>query len=601
MSTSKPFAGWAIVSAYMPNRKAISRRSGVRVRLFVALLGLMLGVAGAIGIYFESLLRNFLGERVEAGLLGHARTIAEILRLRDEDSQELVRRLSKAHGYRITLIDPSGKVVADSALSRDALATVDNHADRPEVLQARLTGHAVARRTSATIDEPLLYVAVDAGDTLVRVATSLVALDGVMRQLQFALLGAAVVGLAVAAIMSLLSAHLLTRELRKLVGHAKALARGERSTLPWYSTEELGRLAGSFTKLAGQLEHTMDALANERYRFSIVLESMSEAVLTVDKSLKIALVNPACVSILGLKGEPVGEPLDEAVSIPDLVSLAQEGRLGSASGEFQVDRRIVLARAMPLATSGGSVVVMHDVTDMRRLEIIRKDFVANVSHELRTPVSIVRANAETLLEGALDDPERARYFIEALYRNADRLSRIIADLLDLSQIEAGQFHLSVRGISVKEAFERTIESLLARADSRRISLEVLLEEDIDVLADRKALDQVLSNLVENGIKYTPEGGRIRLHAKQVDDKIRIEVEDDGQGIPEEHWGRIFERFYRVDTGRSRDMGGTGLGLAIVRHLVESMGGEVGVEAGQPRGARFWITLPRSRMREVRAA
>ncbi|MEO1336661.1 MAG: ATP-binding protein [Myxococcota bacterium] len=339
----------------------------------------------------------------------------------------------------------------------------------------------------------------------------------------------------------------------------------------------------------------------ERSRFGIVLDGMSEAVLTVDASMNITLVNPACLSILGLDDDPTGRPLEDAIDMPEFVVLAQEGRNKDASTEVQVDKRLVLGRAKPLASSGGAIIVMHDVTEMRRLEMIRKDFVANVSHELRTPVSIVRANAETLLEGALDDPERARYFIEALYRNADRLSRIIADLLDLSQIEAGQYHLSMRGLSVREAFDRTIESLLARADSRRITLEVMLDEELDVLADRKALDQILSNLVENGIKYTPEGGRVRLSAHRRDEMIRFEVEDDGQGIPEEHWGRIFERFYRVDTGRSRDMGGTGLGLAIVKHLVESMSGSVGVEAGAPNGARFWIHLPRSRVSEIRAA
>ena len=585
----------------MPNKKTPVRRSGVRGKLFVASLGLMLALGGALGIYFEGQLRAFLRERVQSDLIGHARVVAEILADQGpSDAQAMVVRLSKANGYRITLIATDGRVVADSALAASAIAAVPNHGDRPEIIAALAEGQGVAERTSETLNEPLLYAAVR-GEPVVRAATSLQSLKSIMNQLRVGLLGAALLGLAAAAVMSLLSAHFLTRELRKLVQHAKALARGERSTLPWYSTEELGRLAGSFTKLAGQLQETLDALANERYRFSIVLESMSEAVLAVDQSLRITLVNPSCLSILGLEEDPRGQSMTDALELPDLVTLADQGRTGSASGEVQIGRRVVLARAMPLATSGGTVVVMHDVTEMRRLEIIRKDFVANVSHELRTPVSIVRANAETLLEGALDDPERARYFIEALYRNADRLSRIIADLLDLSQIEAGQYQLAIRGLAVREAFERTIESLLARADSRRIRLEVLLEEDLDVLADRKALDQILSNLVENGIKYTPEGGRIRLHAYRMDDKIRIEVEDDGQGIPQEHWNRIFERFYRVDTGRSRDMGGTGLGLAIVKHLVESMSGTVGVEAGEPAGARFWILLPRSRISEVRAA
>ncbi len=589
----------------MPNKKPMTRRSGVRGKVFVASLGLLLVVGALVGVYLESLLRGFLRERLQSDLLGHARTVAETLDLNEARSpsqrQALVMRLSAASGYRITLIDRQGTTLADSAVAPGALDKTPNHSEQTEVIEAWERGVGFSSRTSATENRSLLYAAYVHGPTIVRASTPLEAVHQVMNSLRFALMGAAMVGLVVAAIMSLLSAHLLTRELRKLVGHARALARGERSDLPWYSTEELGRLAGSFTKLAGQLAQTMDTLAIERTRFRIVLDSMSEAVLTVDSALRINLVNPSCVSILGLDHEPRGKLLTEALDLPDLVELANRGRDETASGEVQIGKRTVAARATPLATSAGAVVVMHDVTEMRRLEIIRKDFVANVSHELRTPVSIVRANAETLLDGALDDPERARFFIEALYRNADRLSRIIADLLDLSQIEAGQFQLSMRGLSVQEAFERTIESLQARADSRRISLEVLLDQDLQVVADRKALDQILRNLVENGIKYTPEGGRVRLHARRLDDRIRVEVEDDGQGIPKEHWNRIFERFYRVDTGRSREMGGTGLGLAIVKHLVESMNGTVGVEAGEPGGARFWILLPRSRLEDIKAA
>ena len=585
----------------MPNKNPSSRRSGVRGKLFFASLGLMLAFGLLIGAYLEGWLRDFLRDRVQADLLAHAKTLTEALSvaaLPIDDKRAMIARMSEANGYRITWIDHDGRIIADSALTDQQLRSAPNQATRDDFIKTVEHGWAIGQVNDLSNEDPSLYGATSSDIGVVRTTISLSSAHSVIKHLRLALLGAAFVGLAVAAAMSLVSAQLLTRELRILVGHARALARGERSSLPWYSTEELGRLAGSFTKLAHQLEQTMDTLAKERTRFSVVLESMSEAVLTVNKSLEITLVNSACVSILGFKGDPIGQRLTDPLDLPDLLDLAKKGREGSAAGEVKVGGRVVLARAMPLATTGGTVIVMHDVTEMRRLEIIRKDFVANVSHELRTPVSIVRANAETLLEGAIDDPERARYFIEALYRNADRLSRIIADLLDLSQIEAGQYQLSLRAVSLSEAFDRTIESLLARADSRRISLETHLDEDLHILADRKATDQILRNLVENGIKYTPEGGRVRLHAYQIEDRIRIEIEDNGQGIPEVHWNRIFERFYRVDTGRSRDMGGTGLGLAIVKHLAESMSGTVGVEAGEPAGARFWLLMPRSRISEI---
>jgi two-component system phosphate regulon sensor histidine kinase PhoR len=237
------------------------------------------------------------------------------------------------------------------------------------------------------------------------------------------------------------------------------------------------------------------------------------------------------------------------------------------------------------------VIVMHDVTDIRRLENIRKDFVANVSHELRTPVSIVQANAETLLDGALEEPARARTFVEALHRNAERLSRIIADLLDLSRLEAGRYRFDIASVDVEEAVERSLEAVHEKALGREQNIEVSIPEGQAVLADAKALEQVLSNLLENSIKYTPRGGHISVRAEERGGQVRLEIQDDGPGIEAEHRARIFERFYRIDPGRSRDMGGTGLGLAIVKHFVESMGGRVGVDPAFPRGSIFWVTLP----------
>jgi two-component system phosphate regulon sensor histidine kinase PhoR len=237
-------------------------------------------------------------------------------------------------------------------------------------------------------------------------------------------------------------------------------------------------------------------------------------------------------------------------------------------------------------------LVLHDVTEMRRLEAVRRDFVANVSHELRTPVSVIRANAETLLDGALEDEKRARTFLDALVRNADRLSRILADLLDLSRLEAGRYALDLEPIALSPAVEKVVELVETRAKEKSIAVAIDVAPELAAHADARAFEQVLLNLIDNAVKYTPASGHILVSARRVEELIRVEVTDDGPGIEPRHRARLFERFYRVDPGRSRDVGGTGLGLAIVKHLVESMGGRVGMEpaAGAPHGSTFWVTL-----------
>jgi two-component system phosphate regulon sensor histidine kinase PhoR len=274
------------------------------------------------------------------------------------------------------------------------------------------------------------------------------------------------------------------------------------------------------------------------------------------------------------------------------VGTAERG--GSTSAEFDLSggpARRVQARAT-VQSDGGTVIVVHDVTEVRRLERVRRDFVANVSHELRTPISVIRANTETLLEGALDDPARARQFVDALFRHADRLGRLVSDLLDISRIEAGRYRLDLGSASVSEAAERVLDTLQTEADQKRVELTVDVSPDIRITADAKALEHVLMNLVGNAIKYTPEGGHVDVKAEPKGDDVRVEVLDDGPGIDPAHRERIFERFYRVDPGRSRDMGGTGLGLSIAKHLVEAMEGEVGVDPRSPHGSVFWFRLAR---------
>ncbi len=333
------------------------------------------------------------------------------------------------------------------------------------------------------------------------------------------------------------------------------------------------------------------ALGAERDHYRGVLEALDDAVIAADDRGRVTVVNPAARRLLGPEAPRPGQAVAEGVSTPELRALLSARPAVPRSAEFQLGpepRRTVQARLAPAAAWDGAVLALRDITELRRLESLRRDFVANVSHELRTPVSVIQANAETLLDGALEDPEAALRFTRAVLRNADRLARLVADLLELSAIEVGHYKLEPRPIPVAACARRVREELGPRAGDQ-LALEV--DEDLEVLADPRALEQILVNLVDNALKYGPEGSRVLLRASAQGDRVCIEVEDEGPGVPPESRPRLFERFYRVDPGRSRRVGGTGLGLAIVKHLAAAMRGRVGMRPAEPRGSVFWVELP----------
>ena len=368
--------------------------------------------------------------------------------------------------------------------------------------------------------------------------------------------------------------------------------------------KEVGRLAGSIETMAGALNRATAALGVERERLGTIVEGMLEGVAALDESDRVTLANSRFRRYLELDEALLGARLADCAAIPELLAVVQEARARAGSSdeeagpvaaraEFDIlggTPRRVLVRAVPIRDTGGVVVVVRDLTELRRLESVRRDFVANVSHELRTPVSVIRANAETLVDGALDDREDAASFAGAILSNAERLSTLIADLLDLSRLDAGSYRVDRAPVEVSEIVYRVLEMVESPAKGRSIQCLAELEPGLHVEGDARALEQVLFNLVENAVKYNSDGGRVVVRVSLRGRAVRIEVEDDGAGVPEEHRERVFERFYRVDTSRSRELGGTGLGLAIVKHLAESMGGSVGVRPMDPKGAVFWVEL-----------
>jgi len=381
--------------------------------------------------------------------------------------------------------------------------------------------------------------------------------------------------------------------LRDLARSTRDVVRDTARRVPWVDAEpgdEVRQLAEWVNFLAEDADRSHQALARERVLLSAVAEGLTQGVIAVDGDRRIELLNDAARKMLAVSSSPVGEPLIEFVRVPQLFELLDSDESGSAEVQLASGIRALIRVAQKWG-GAGRVLLLEDVTAMRRLETVRRDFVANVSHELRTPVAVIRANAETLLAGAKDDPVMAQRLMDGLHRNAERLARILADLLDLSRLDAGQYRLDIGSVGVRAAIDQALTAVETQAGARGVTVDVQIPERLAVRADPKALDQILVNLIDNAVKYTRADGHVWVVARPVDGAIRVEIRDDGPGIADKHRERIFERFYRADPSRARDAGGTGLGLSIVKHLAESMHGSVGVEPNQPQGSVFWLRLP----------
>jgi two-component system phosphate regulon sensor histidine kinase PhoR len=576
---------------------------GFRMKLFVASVALMAGVGAACVLYLHRELERSLEERADATLASHADTVRLLAETSAVTSspdalQRACTDLAATQGTHVAILAPDRSVLCDSGHALDTQARREDYRAQPEIAAAFAGRRSRARRYSPSFEAEMVHEAVPfahpAGCGVVRVSVRTADMVADAARMRVPFLVTALLGILGALLVSWIASHMLSRTLRSLVTSAHALAEGERhGNAEVHSLDELGGLAGSLDRVADDIEATVAALATERARLEGVLEGMSEAVLMLDRERRVVLSNSAAARLLGLAGNPAGQPFIELVRAPAIHRLLAEAAEPSAC-EFElpgVPARRVLAQVTPSREGSDCVVVMYDVTSIRQLETVRRDFVANVSHELRTPVTIIRANAETLLDGAMSDPVHGPRILEALHRNAERLSRLVDDLLDLARLEASRFQLESDEIAVQGAVQGAVDSVERAAQAKDIRIELDVDPALRVRADDKALDQILVNYLDNAVKYTPGGGRVRVSAHRREDKVRIEVIDNGPGISPQHRARIFERFYRVDPGRSRAMGGTGLGLSIVRHLAETLDGDAGMEPAQPHGSIFWVSLP----------
>ena len=412
---------------------------------------------------------------------------------------------------------------------------------------------------------------------------------------------ALVISLLAAAVVFFFSSRSVTLRIRRLKKFTERAAAGDFTPVERdRSHDELSDLADALDRTVAGLGQTIRTLTDERNRSSAILGSMVEGVAVVTGDERILYCNWAFEQILELpEGSSQGRTLVEALRQADLIALVRQALSGvnELTGEVEVGtvrRRNFSVTAAPVRAAGanGAVLVLHDITELRRLERVRRDFVANVSHEFKTPLTAIQGFAETLLSGALDDKANRKRFVEIIREHAGRLARLTDDLLKLSRIEAGRLELEIRPIRVEELVNGCIETARLKAEARGLQIHVDLQENAPaVRGDGAQLSEVLQNLLDNAVLYTPSGGQIEVKARSNGREVIFTVTDTGIGIPESDLGRIFERFYRVDAARSREAGGTGLGLAIARHIVDAHGGRIWVESAVGQGSRFHFSIP----------
>jgi len=508
-----------------------------------------------------------------------------------------------ASGARVTVIDADGRVLADS---ESEVQTMENHATRPEVVEARANGEGRSIRHSVTINRDLLYYAVRQNasggpSTILRFALPLETVDEVLGSFRRRLWLASFLILLIAGGISLLFSRSFTGRVERLKDFSRRVAEGDFRPLPRDGSGDAVEALGiSLNRTAARLDRTIQTLTEERNLSAAILGSMVEGVAVVNGSERLVFANPGFAEILDLDVPPTsGSALVEVVRQTELLEavrqvLGGEPRVQSeiVTGTLRQHYFAITVAAVRAGETSGAVVVLHDITELRRLERVRRDFVANVSHEFRTPLTAIQGFAETLLAGAIDDSQNRTRFLEIILEHSRRLARLTEDLLVLSKMDAERLELEVRRLSVSQLIESCLETAQRRALEKDLKISVEMAQKLpDIAGDRRRLAEVLQNLLDNAIQYTLPGGQIIVSAKTGEDEVVLTVSDTGIGIPKADQSRIFERFYRVDVARSREAGGTGLGLAIAKHLVEVHGGRLWVESEIGQGSQFHFSVP----------
>lgn len=568
----------------------------MRRGVFIKLLAIFLLVIATATVTLDFTVRpaweRSLRNQIQQSLIEKTKLFA--LHLQSEHSRplsSLVAEEAAAANVRATVIDSSGKVLADSQAT---VAGMENHAARPEFAAALRGQVGVFTRDSDTLGVPLLYVAAPIREGAVRMAYPLSEVKATEARARRSLLVGSTIALMVAMLLAAAIAQLIAQRLRRIVVFAERIADGDLSArIARHSSDEIGLVAAALDRTARKLENSFAALETSRSQLETLLNSMQEAVIAVTKEGKVLWVNGRMKRMAG-SGARIGAPLVETVRDPSILAAVEEAnarkQMSTTRATALLPGRVFQVTACPMPPSG-AVAVLHDLTDVERVEKTRRDFIANVSHELRTPLTSVQGYAETLLDSHAADEDSTREFLEIIVKNARRMTRLTEDLLVLARVESGEQRFRLRPVSPSDLLSDAAEtfSLAAREAQMDLSVESSVSDTIH--ADPEAIHQVLSNLISNALHYAREGGRILIGAHKTEHAIEFYVRDFGRGIASEHLPRLFERFYRVDKTRSRESGGTGLGLAIVKHIVLAHGGQVRAESQLGHGSVFCFTIP----------
>jgi two-component system phosphate regulon sensor histidine kinase PhoR len=581
----------------------------VRNRIFFKLMAAFLVVILAAAVTFDVMIggawQASLRTEIERNLtqktqlLGHRVETDRTHSLADIAAQE-----GQSAGARVTIIDPTGKVLADSEANP---VSMENHATRPEFVAALAGKIGVNERRSATIGIPFLYIAVPVSGGAVRLAYPLSDVEAVAAQVRHRLALASGLAFLFALIVAAAAAHWSARRLERIVDVAARIAEGDlHARIKEPSQDEIGRVASAIDKTARQVEQSFAAVRSSQHQLETLLNSMQDAVIAVSADGLVQWANQP-MNRLVPQGTRLQQPVVETIRDPDFLASVKQAAnthaVKTARATSIVYGRVFDVTAAPLP-DGGAVAVLRDLTETERVEKTRRDFIANVSHELRTPLTSIQGYTETLLDSTLDNVASTREFLEIIRKNSSRMSRLTEDLLTLARVESGETRFDVESVPPAELLHDPEESFREIARTHGIDLQIqdlkpadssardfLIQNLPPVLADREAIHQVFSNLIDNALKYGASGGRIVLGARSAPHAVEFFVQDFGAGIPSEHLARLFERFYRVDKARSRESGGTGLGLAIAKHIVMAHGGSIRAESELAHGSTFLFTLP----------
>ena len=574
------------------------------------LLVTMIAVAAAVWFSSQALERSFI-EKTVADLKDRIALLRyQVEPLLQPLQAERIDRVCKDAGRlsatRFTVILPDGAVVGDS---QENPVHMDNHAGRPEIEAAMQDGSGQSMRYSRTLDRRLMYVAVAVTgqnrlEGVVRAAFPMTTLEGEIRAVSWRMAGGGLLIAVLVGLLSLLAARRLSQPIEILRRGAEGFAGGELTRkLPLPAPEELAALAQAMNEMAARLHNRIEAVVRQKNELETVLSSMREGVVAIDAGERIMSVNPLAAAMFecdrkSLKGRSIQEMVRN-LALQSFVAkaAASEEALEKDITFYRKAEIILNIRSSPIVDAAGgrlgTLLVMTDVTRLRRLENMRRDFVANVSHEIKTPLTAIKGYVETLYNREVDTPEETQRFLGIITKHVNRLESIVEDLLSLSRIERDNFReaLNLSTTRLGEVFQTAIQVCQKNAENRRIAIRIEQGEDLQATVDATLLEQAILNLLDNAIKYSEDGSRVEISADRRNGMTAIHIRDFGCGIAKRNLPRLFERFYRVDKARSRQLGGTGLGLAIVKHIVQAHEGEIKVDSKLGEGSTFSIYLP----------